>query len=420
VTAPAIFVGFGVHAPEFGYDDFAGGVDVRGKIAVVLLGSPTALPSTAKAHFSREKTAELVRRGAVGLVSLGTPAEEQRRPWPTGAGTGSTMRLIEAGGTLHEAFAEIRAVASVSRAAGGALFQRAPRAIGAVFAASERSEPQAFSLGIEITLTAKAALADVASANVLGWLPGTEAALAGEPLVVSAHLDHLGIGPAVDGDTVFNGALDNALGVAVLLAAAEELTAGPRLRRPVLFAALTAEEKGSLGSSHLARHPPARVRRFAADLNLDMPVILAPVRDAVGIGAEHSTLATALANAARRTGFSVSADPMPQEVVFVRSDQYSFVRTGVPALALKSGHRGLDPAQDLAALETDFRKTHYHKRTDDLSRPIHWPSTAAFAQLTTEIIRTIADDPIAPRWHDGDFFGRLYGGNAARAADTRR
>jgi len=411
VTAPAVFVGFGIHAPESGYSDFATGIDVRGKIAVILTGSPKSLPNTAKAHYSREKTAELVRRGAVGIVSVFTPAEERRTPWAfvVNASRFASMRLINPDGSLYEAFPEIRGTATVSRAAGAALFKHASRTLDAVFAAAERSEPQAFPLDLEITVGGRAALTDIVSANVLGWLPGTDPALAGEPIVVTAHLDHLGIGPAIAGDAIYNGAVDNALGTAAIIEAAEQLASAPRSRRPVLFAALTAEEKGLLGAYHLVRHPPARVRRFAANLNFDMPVILAPVRDITGIGAEHTTLGASLAVVAARLGYSVSPDPMPEEVLFVRSDQYPFIRAGVPALFMKAGQKGLDPAQDLVALETDFRRTHYHKPSDDLSRPIHWPSAAAFAQLTAEFIRTVANDPVAPAWKPGDFFGTRFG-----------
>jgi Zn-dependent M28 family amino/carboxypeptidase len=411
VTAPALFVGFGIHAPEFGYDDFANGVDVRGKIAVILAGSPASLPSTAKAHYSREKIAELARRGAAGIVTLDTPAEEKRRPWAfvVNSSRFPSMRLINADGSLFEAYPEIRAAAHVSRAASAALFARTGTSYTDVIAASERSEAGAFPLNIELTLSARAETSDTTSANVLGWLPGTDPALAGEPLVVTGHLDHLGIGPALDGDAIYNGAIDNALGTAVLLAAAEQLASKPRLRRPVLFASLTAEEKGLLGASHLARHPPVRVQRYNANLNIDMPVILGPTRDVIGIGAEHSTLGAALASAASRTGFTVTPDPQPEEVVFVRSDQYPFVRAGVPALFMKAGQKSLDPAFDLVALEADFRKTYYHKPGDDLTRPIHWASAAAFAELQIELIREIANNPVAPTWLPGDFFGTRFG-----------
>lgn len=418
VTAPAVFVGFGISAPEFGYDDFGAGIDVRGKIAVILAGAPTRLPSTARAHYSRNKSAELAARGAVGVISLETPAEERRTPWAIQVSRGRfpTMRLIEPDGSLFEAFPELRASASVSRAAAAAFFGAGTPAVEAVFAASERGEPQAFPLGLEVTLAGRAEVGDTTSANVLGWLPGTDPALARDPLVITCHLDHLGIGQAVKGDTIYNGALDNAVGTAIVLAVAEEIATGPRPRRPVLIAALTAEEKGLLGAYHLARHPPARVRRYAANLNLDMPVLLAPVRDVIGFGAAHSSLGGVLAAAAQSQGFTVSDDPKPEEVIFVRSDQYAFVRAGVPALYLKSGHKGLPGGPNLEELENDFRKHRYHQPADDLAQPIDWPSAAALARLAADLTRRIADDPQAPQWNPGDFFGTRFGRETDRPA----
>jgi hypothetical protein len=420
VTAPAVFVGFGISAPEFGYDDFAK-IDVRGKIAVILAGSPTKLPATARAHYSRSKTAELAARGAVGIVSLETPAEEKRTPWAIAVARGRfpTMRLINPDGSLLEAYPEIRASASVSRAASSAFFTPSSRSIDSVFAASERGEPQAFPLDLEVTLVGKAAVSDTASSNVLGWLPGSDPTLSGDPLVITSHLDHLGVGQPVKGDAIYNGAMDNALGSAIILAIAEELVSGPRALRPVLFVALTAEEKGLLGAFHLARTPPPRVRRYAANLNVDMPVILAPVRDIIGFGAEHSTLGPKLTSAAARQGFTVSADPKPEEVIFVRSDQYAFVRAGVPSLYLKSGVNGPSGGPNLSALEEDFRKQRYHQPSDDLAQPIHWSSAAAFARLAADVARSIAKDPTPPKWNPGDFFGARFGGGTDRAAGQR-
>lgn len=416
VTAPAVFVGFGISAPEFGYDDFGTGADVKGKIAVVLAGSPTKLPSTARAHYSRNKSAELSSRGAVGVITLETPAEERRTPWAIQVNRSRfpSMRLIQEDGSLFEAFPELRASAGVSRAAAAAFFGEGTPTLEAVFAASERSEPQAFPLGIEVTLAGRAEVGEATSANVLGWLAGTDPALAGEPLVITCHLDHLGIGQPVKGDTIYNGALDNAVGTSIVLAMAEELANGPRPRRPVLFAALTAEEKGLLGAYHLSRHPPAGVHRYAANLNLDMPVLLAPVRDVIGIGAAHSSLGEVLAVSAERQGFTLSDDPQPEEVVFVRSDQYPFVRAGVPALYLKAGHKGMTDGPDLAELETDFRKNRYHQPSDDLSQSIDWPSAAALARLATDFARGVINDPEAPRWNPGDFFGTRFGDGTKR------
>ena len=411
VTAPAVFVGYGIHAPEFKHDDFASAPDLRGKIAVILAGSPEKLPATARAHYSRSKTSELAGRGAVAIVTVETPAEEKRTPWALAANRGRfpTMRLVEPDGTLFEAYATLVASASVSRAAATKLFARAPQTAEEVFTAAARGETSAFALGVDFSLSGRATVTDATSANVLAWLPGTDPTLAGEPIVITGHLDHIGIGPAVNGDTIYNGALDNALGTAVILELAERLVSGPRLRRPVLFASLTGEEKGLLGAYHLSRHLPPRVHRFAANVNLDMPVILGPSRELIALGAEHSTLGALMDAAAARTGFKVVPDPSPEEVFFVRSDQYPFVRAGVPALALKLGEKSSDPAIDLKALNADFRKNHYHKPSDDLSRPIHWPTALEFTAVATELVRTLATDATAPSWKPGDFFGTRFG-----------
>jgi Zn-dependent M28 family amino/carboxypeptidase len=209
--------------------------------------------------------------------------------------------------------------------------------------------------------------------------------------------------------------LDNALGTAIMLSIAEELASAPRSLRPVLFVSLTAEEKGLLGAYHLARTPPTRVRRYAANLNIDMPVILGPVRDVIGLGAEHSNLGPKLATAASRQSFTVSPDPKPEEVIFVRSDQYAFIRAGVPSLYLKSGVNGAAGGPDLSALEEDFRRHRYHQPSDDLSQPIHWGSAAAFARLGADVARTIARDAEPPKWNPGDFFGTRFGNTSDKA-----
>lgn len=410
VTAPAVFVGFGIHAPEFGYDDF-GAIDLKGKVAVVLAGSPDKLPVTARAHFNREKTAELARRGAVAMVSVITPREQARSPWASvlGGSRFPRMRLIGPGGALMDDYPELRALATVNLTAADKLFVQAPRAAAEVFAASERGEPQAFDLGLEVTLSARATTARTESANILARIPGTDPTLAGEPIVITSHLDHLGIGSGVEGDAIYNGAYDNAIGIGIVLAMAEQLAAGPAPRRPILFAALTGEEKGLLGADHLAAHPPAGVTRYAANLNIDMSLFPVPVRDVIARGEEHSTLGAVVRAAAAAQGFTVSPDPIPEEVIFVRSDQYPFVRAGVPALYLGAGTRSDDPAVDIGAMHADFRRNRYHKPGDDLTQAIDWPSAAAFTVLSADVVRAVANDPVAPSWLPGDFFGRMFG-----------
>ncbi len=309
---------------------------------------------------------------------------------------------------MVEGFPEIQLRAQVSGAAAGRLFIAAPRTLEAAIATGERSEAQSFPLNLELTLTGKGISHPIESANVLGWLPGFDPNFANDPIVLSAHLDHLGLGPPVRGDAIYNGAMDNAIGIGVMLAIAEELATGPRLRRPVLFAAVTAEEKGELGSNYLARHAPTRVRRFAANINVDMALFLGPVRDIVAYGGTHSTLGAAAAAAAGRCGFTVSPDPMPDRVIFIGSDQYAFVRAGVPAIFLKTGQRSIDPSVNLAERELTFRNTRYHQPSDDLTQTIDWPSVDAFAALITDLTRNVANDQTAPVWLPNDFFGKLF------------
>lgn len=417
LTAPAVFVGYGVEAPAFGYSDFTG-VDLRGKIAVLLPGAPAKFPSEVRAHYAslKEKYAVLERRGAVGVVTLITPLEEQRYPWgmALNAQRFPAMRLVDADGAIVDGFPQLQVRATVRRTSAGKLIAHSGRRIDDMFAAADRSEPQAFDLGVALTLTASASVQPAHSANVLGWLPGSEPALADEPVVFTAHLDHVGVGAPVDGDSIYNGAMDNAVGVATLLAVAEELAAGPRLRRPVLFAALTAEEKGLLGAYHLAENPPARVRRYAANVNVDMPTFPAAVRDVIAWGAEHSSLGATVEAAARARDFTVSPDPWPEETIFVRSDQYPFVRAGVPALYLSSGIKPVDPSVDLAGITDQLFRDRYHKPSDDLTQPVDWPSAGAFAALAAELTRRIAHDANPPAWHADSFFGQLFAGERGR------
>ncbi len=412
VTAPAVFVGFGIQAPDLRHDDFTG-ADLQGKIAVILSGAPQRFPSEQRAHHgnSEQKRTLLVKHGAIGVVTIMTPWDEVRRPWAMTVALSRfpSMRLMDDAGGLVNGFPQLRALGSVANAAAGRVLIGAPKTLSEIFATAERGEPQNFPLGATITLAGEATVRRLESLNVLGRLPGTDPALAGQPLVITGHLDHLGIGTAVNGDTIYNGAVDNALGIGVLLQVAEKLAHGPRPRRPVLFAAVTGEEKGLLGSHRLATHPPAWVQRYAASLNIDMPLLSAPARDLIAYGYRNSTLGAVLEKVAARHGMVVSPDPAPEEVRFVRSDQYSFVLTGVPAMKVDPGKQAVDPTVDLVAAEVDFRKNHYHKPSDELSRPIDWAAAARFTALMADLARTVADDPQAPAWLPGDFFGELFG-----------
>lgn len=411
VTAPLVFVGQAVHAPELGHDDFEG-VDVRGKIAVYFSGAPSGFPDTQRAfHASgRQKLEALAARGAVGAVTLGNPVDEAKYPWARGARNWQMpgMRLLDEDGAPVDAFPGIRATASLGVHAARRLFEDAPMDAEEVFARREAGTLESFDLPGQATLSGRTTLARFESSNVVGLLPGSDPALAAEHVVFTAHLDHVGIGAEVDGDAIYNGAFDNALGIAVMLEAANELLAGPAPRRSMLFVAVTAEERGLLGAEYFATRPTVS-GPLVANINMDMPVFLADVTDVVPIGIEHSTLEADVRAAADALGISLTPDPKPEEVVFVRSDQYAFVRRGIPAVYLDAGIKARSPDVDALALYEDFLTGHYHQPSDETDLPIHYPSAARLAQLNAAIGRRVGDADDRPRWKDGDFFGRTFG-----------
>ena len=413
VTAPLVFVGYGVEAPEFNYDDFAG-VDLRGKIAVFFMKAPPRFPTTALAHYAerRERARRLIARGAVGLIAVPTPKDLEETPWPRQVSQArfAAMRWVQADGTPADAFPEIRANLSVSPQGAGKLFARAPKTLPDAVAAATRSEPQSFPLNLTATITTRSEHRRLASPNVLAVLPGNDPKLGRESIIFTAHLDHQGRGPVVNGDAIYNGAYDNAIGIAMMLEAARLLAAEEKgLRRTLVFAAVTAEEKGLVGSEFLAGHLPAQAGRPVANLNLDMVLVTAPTRSFTVLGVEHSTLRLPVEAAAERFGLQLKPDPQPERVTFVRSDQYSFIRLGVPAIFPKAfAETNSLPGAPWITPET-FGKEHYHRPSDDLSLPRDSASAVRFVRFMADIARRVANADEAPRWNAGDFFGEKFG-----------
>ena len=414
VSGPMTFVGFGIHAPELGHDDFEG-VDLTGRIAVVLAGAPAGFPSSQRAHHSREKTRQIASRGAIGAVYVQTPEEERRSPWSRALKLSWVpgMRLVDGAGVPVEAYPELKARMSINVAAAAKLFDGGPKPLEQIWADASVGRPQAFELPGVLTMTNHTALARLESANVVGMLEGSDPQLRSEYLVFTAHLDHLGRGAAVEGDTIYNGALDNASGIATMLEAARLLTrAEPRPRRSILFVALTAEERGLLGSKQFAMAPTVPKEAIVANVNMDMPVLLYPTAGFTAFGAEHSTLGEIARVAAEAEGLELVPDSSPEEVLFVRSDQYSFVREGIPAIYLDDSKVSADPAIDGAAVFRQHMLRDYHMPSDDMDLPVHWESFARLARVNARIGLAIANDPQRPAWLPGDFFGDTFGGRA--------
>jgi len=417
---PVAFVGYGVSAPALGYDDYGAGIDVKGKVVAFLSGAPALLPSNERAYYSSgaAKEAEAVKRGAIGTISFTSP-EDPRFRWDVSVATGKQggYAWVDAQGNPNRGDPALRGSASLNHSGVAALFAGAPTPAADVFAAAAKSTPQAFDLATRVSLTTQSTHQDVESANLVVRLEGSDPALKDEHVVYIAHVDHFGRGVAMNGDAVYNGAHDNASGVAIVLDVARAYAALPtRPRRSVLFLFVTAEERGLLGSDYFARHPTVAKDGIVADLTLDMPFLFHPLLDIVPYGAQHSTLAAPVARAAQHLGIAIGADPIPEQVLFIRSDHFSFVRQGVPSLFIKSGFKTGDPARDGAAINAAYRRDVYHKPNDDMSQPFDFDAGAKHAQLNFLTGWLVAQETARPTWNPGDFFGGLFGGAASGAA----
>jgi len=424
VTAPAVFTGHGIHAPRLGYDDYAH-VHVKGRIAVIMTGAPPRFPHNERAYYSSTsyKFATLARRGAVGVIFVDTPIDEKRRPWARTVQQSwmPSMRWHD-DGVPFEAFPELRGKFLFSRAGADKLFVGAPRPLERIFQRSLKGKSQGFELPVTVTLGTRSTIGRLSSANVVGLLEGSDPKLKSEYIVYTAHLDHVGKGAAVGGDTIYNGALDNASGIAILIEMARAFAQLPeRPRRSMVFLAVTAEERGLLGSDYFARRPTVPVGGIVANINMDMPIAFTALRDFIAFGAEHSTLGPMAERAARREGMQLSPDPMPEEVSFVRSDQYSFVRQGIPALDLSTGIKARQRGVDAAKLVADFLANRYHMPGDDTSQPIHYETLATLGRVNARIGLEAANADQRPRWLRGDFFGEQFGAQreAALAATAQ-
>ncbi|MEH3047284.1 M28 family peptidase [Sphingomonas adhaesiva] len=412
-SAPVVFVGHGLEAPAYGLDAYRG-VDVRGKIVAYVGGAPDGLPSEVAATFggAEARLRAAAAHGAVGAIALadlraaarGAPAFDavkrafagERVTWATPAGVGGGAEAIPL-------------LATLSPTGTAKLFGARWNAVRTAAQTKGRGVTAIAAPGVLAVDTATT-LRPFASSNVVGMLPGSDPALAKEVVVLSAHLDHVGVGTPVDGDAIYNGALDDAIGIASLIEEAKRFkAAGTAPKRSILFLAVTAEEKGLIGSDWFVHHPPVPIADMVADVNLDMPVLTYPFEDMIAFGGDRSTLGPIIARATAALGVTLSPDPIPEMSIFVRSDHYNFVRKGVPSIFLWPGLKG--PGK--AAFEA-FMSRCYHRPCDDLSQPIRWDQGVRFVDANYRIAREIADAADRPRWNKGDYFGTLYGGPMGR------
>lgn len=412
ITAPLIFVGHGIKAPEYDHDDFAG-VDVSGKILVELSGSPPHFDTDQRAFYSSGmgKRAAASKRGAVGRITIRTPVDQARRPWERylpGIGRPG-MRWLDRAGDPFQGFPELVGGAALSESGAGKLFVLSGHDLAELFEKHAAGDTGSFDMGVTATLSRTSKQRTVTSANVVGLIVGSDPTLKNEYVIFTAHLDHIGIRPGEDGDDIHNGAYDNAAGIAAILEIAKAMAAMERApRRSIIFAAVTAEEKGLQGSSYFARNPPVPADQLVANINIDMPYFGFQMSDVEAFGAEHSSLLAAVVEATTTMGMELTPDPMPQEVRFVRSDQFSFVKQGIPALAFKAGSKSSDSEIDGSAMLQDFLKNHYHRASDDLDLPYNSEGAERFVQTALLLGLIVGDQDTRPHWNEGDFFGDKF------------
>lgn len=416
VEAPLAYAGYGISAPELGFDDLSQ-VDLEGKVAVVLTGAPASFPNSQRAYYSssRLKYARLKAAGAVGVITVPTRVDQERVPWErwVDMSWAPAMGWRSPDGRTSVDNWSMEAGVTFRGPSAAPLFDGAPAGLEAVLDAADAGKPLAFDLPGTVEIRTASRLGQGRSSNVLGVLPGSDPALRDEYIIITAHLDHIGIGEPVDGDAIYNGAWDNATGIAVMLEVARALKEHGAPRRSVIFAAVGAEEFGLIGSDYFAEYPTVPLEAIVANVNIDMPYAAAPTRDFVAFGAEHTSLGPVAAAAARAEGYQLSPDPIPEEVIFVRSDQFSFVQRGIPAIYLDGGYVPKDPGVDLAALTKAFLTSHYHGPGDESSLPIPYETLAGLGRVNARIILAVGNDGERAAWNPGDFFGETFKAGAA-------
>ena len=419
VTAPLVFAGYGLVSKEFGIDDYAN-LDVKGKIVVLLTGRPDSLPSEEAAHLNSLKTRLAAERGAVGIISIHTPKQEKVRPYASSLLYLNTpsMEWLQSDGTPADSYPDLKGGAYVHPDAAAALFAKAPVALPAIFNQLDAgTSPAGFELGVSATLSRNSSHEDIASPNVIAVLEGSDPVLKDEYVVVTAHSDHIGYSNDLrNDDKINNGAMDNAAGVAILLETARLFAQLPeKPKRSILFVVVTGEEKGLLGADYFANNPTRPIEKLVANVNLDMPVLLYPFADMIAFGANHSSLGKVVAEAAAKEGIALSADPMPEQAIFTRSDHYTLVKKGVPAVFLMTGFKSQDPNQDGGKVWSSFFAKHYHKPSDDIPSlikdygAIRYDAGAVFADINFNIALDVANTAQRPYWLKDSFFNGVFG-----------
>jgi Zn-dependent M28 family amino/carboxypeptidase len=410
VDAPLVFVGYGLRVPEKNYDDFAG-LDVKGKVVVVISGSPADMPSALASHYqsTSERSKALREAGAVGMISIPNPASMDI-PWGRMKLARTRPSMVLADSSLDDALG-IKLLIVFNPADAEKLFEGSGHRFQEIAdLAKDRKALPHFPLTASIKAKAKVIKTQVESDNIIAKLPGNDPKLKEEYVVLSAHIDHLGIGEPINGDRIYNGAMDNGSGSALVLDIANSMhRSHGSLKRSVLFVWVTAEEKGLLGSRFFATHPTVPKNSLVADINTDMFLPIFPLKVLTVYGLDESDLGNMVREVAEQQGIRVQPDPEPLRNSFIRSDQYSFIRQGIPALAMKVG---FVPGSPEAVIEKKWLTERYHAPSDDLDQPVDLAAAGKFEDIVQGLAVKVANDPQRPQWKSDSFFRRFMTENS--------
>lgn len=396
VEAPLVFAGYGLSLPQAGVDDLAG-LDLRGRIVVFVNSVPRGLSAALQAHATRSRWTALQRAGAVGVIAIGAGGV-----WNEAGGAGAVA--VALADTMLDDTRGQRLNATANPALATRLFAGSGLVWDSIAATARRGEKlPTGALPVSLRAALPTERRTLSSPNVVGIVPGTDPVLRNEVVVYTAHTDHVGTfkGPVLTGDSIFNGAMDNASGTATLIETAKLVAQRSGNKRTLAFVGVTAEEKGLLGSRYFAAHPSLPNGTIVANLNTDMFLPLIPLRGVFAYGYEESDLADDLDAVTKARGLEVLPDPEPEQNRFVRSDQYSFIRQGVPALAFKVGYRTGTPEEKIWQ---GWVRDHYHKLSDDVTQPVDFSAAAGFNELYADLALRVANRVQRPAWRPRSFF----------------
>ena len=404
VSAPLVFIGYGLKIPEKNLDELAG-LDLKGKIVVYLAGSPADIPTALASHYQTagERWKSLHAAGVIGTINIANPASMDI-PWSRISVNRNHPSMDLADAEFNETPGQQLGVA-FNPASAEQLFAGSGHTFAEIAALGKDRKPLPhFPLAVSLKANAVIVSKAVESANVVGKLTGSDPALKNEFVVLSAHIDHIGIGAPINGDRIYNGAMDNGSGSALTMDIAASLKADPeKIQRSILFLLVTAEEKGLLGSKYFAAHPTVPSKSIVADVNVDMFLPIVPLKILQIGGLEESDLGTRAAAIAQSMGIKPIADPEPLRNRFIRSDQYNFIRHGVPAVKCEVGFELGTPEQKIFK---DWLTNRYHAPSDDVNQPVDLQTAASYEEFTRRLLLETANATARPRWKPDSFFRR--------------